>query len=112
MQPLVAEDVFAILADPTRRLLVEILHDGERSVGDLVAAVDIEQPGVSRHLRILHRAGLVTVRPSAQKRLYSLTPDALSGLEAWVRHYAREQGARLERLADLVEEPRKTRARG
>ena len=111
MQRLVAADVFAILADPTRRHLVEILHDGEHSVGDLVSAVEIEQPGVSRHLRILHRAGLVTVRSSAQKRLYSLSPDALSGLEAWVRHYAHEQGARLERLADLVEEPKRTRTK-
>lgn len=112
MQALVATDVFAILADPTRRHLVEVLHDGERSVGDLVASVDIEQPGVSRHLRILHRAGLVTVRPSAQKRLYSLSPDALSGLEAWVRQYAQEQGARLQRLAHLVEEPKRARTKG
>ena len=55
-------DVFAVLADPTRRRLVEVLHDGEHSVGDLVAAVDIAQPGVSRHLRLLSEAGFVNDR--------------------------------------------------
>jgi DNA-binding transcriptional ArsR family regulator len=97
------EDVFAALADPTRRRLVEVLHDGERSVNDLVSEVDIAQPGVSRHLRILSEAGLVTVRASGQRRLYSLRPQPLRELEAWMRRYAHEERDRIGRLADYVD---------
>ena len=95
-------DVFSILADPTRRRLVEILHGGEHSVNDLVDQVGIAQPGVSRHLRILGEAGFVKVRSSAQRRLYSLRPESLSGLVAWMRRYAHQEMERLDRLADLV----------
>lgn len=104
-----AADVFAILADPTRRHLIELLHEGERSVNDLVEEVDIRQPGVSRHLRILHEAGLVTVRADAQRRMYSLRPNPLIQLDDWMRKYARDQLDRLRRLSDLVDEqpPRK-----
>lgn len=99
-----APDVFAVLADPTRRRLVELLHGGERSVGDLVREVAIHQPGVSRHLRILHGAGFVRVRADGQRRLYSLRPEPLRELDAWMRTYAHDQLARLQRLADLVDE--------
>ena len=98
-------DVFAALADPTRRRLVEVVHKGEQSVTQLVAAVDIAQPGVSRHLRILHEAGLVTVRADGQRRLYSLRPQPLRELEAWMRQFARDERDRLGRLADFVEGP-------
>lgn len=98
-------DVFAILADPTRRRIVEVLHGGERAVGDLVEAVDIAQPGVSRHLRILHEAGFVAVRAQGQRRLYSLRPEPLSQLEAWVRRYAHAERERLDRLAEFVDGP-------
>jgi DNA-binding transcriptional ArsR family regulator len=98
-------DVFAALADPTRRRLVEVLHKGEQSVGELVAAVAIQQPGVSRHLRILHEAGLVKVRASAQRRLYSLRPQPLRELEAWMRRLAHDERHRLARLADFVDGP-------
>jgi DNA-binding transcriptional ArsR family regulator len=103
-------DVFAALADPTRRRLVEVLHAGERSVGDLVGEVGIHQPGVSRHLRILQEAGFVTVRADGQRRLYTLRPEPLRQLEAWMRRYPHDQLARLQRLSDLVDErPRKKR---
>jgi DNA-binding transcriptional ArsR family regulator len=100
----VPADAFAILADPTRRRLVEVLHGGERSVGDLVQAVDIAQPGVSRHLRILGEAGFVSVRAVGQRRLYSLRPEPLRQLEAWMRRYAHDESHRIQRLADLVDE--------
>ncbi|HVM45466.1 MAG TPA: metalloregulator ArsR/SmtB family transcription factor, partial [Candidatus Thermoplasmatota archaeon] len=61
-------DVFEILADPTRRRLIEALRAGERSVGELVGEVDIHQPGVSKQLRLLHEAGFVSVRQEAQRR--------------------------------------------
>ena len=100
-------DVFAVLADPTRRQLIELLHGGERSVGDLVRKVAIEQPGVSRHLRILSDAGLVKVRPDGQRRLYSLRPEPLQEAEEWMHRYAHEQAERLKRLAEIVDEPPK-----
>jgi DNA-binding transcriptional ArsR family regulator len=104
-----AADVFAILADPTRRRLVEALGEGERSVNDLVGEVDVEQPGVSRHLRILHEAGFVRVRAEGQRRLYSLRPEPFEQLEAWMRRYARDELARLRRLSKLVDERPKRR---
>ncbi|MES2154583.1 MAG: metalloregulator ArsR/SmtB family transcription factor [bacterium] len=97
--------LFAVLADPTRRRLVEILHDGERSVNGLVAEVRLAQPGVSRHLRILSEARLVRARPDGQRRMYSLRPEPLRELEAWVRRYAHAERERLERLADFVDGP-------
>jgi DNA-binding transcriptional ArsR family regulator len=105
----VASDVFAVLADPTRRRLVEVLHGGERSVGDLVGAVDIAQPGVSRHLRILSEAGFVTCRADGQRRLYSLRPEPMRELAAWMRRYAHDEAHRLERLAAFVERPEAAR---
>ena len=96
-------DLFAALSDPTRRRLVEILNDGERSVGDLVKAVDIAQPGVSRHLRILGEAGLVASRADGQRRLYRVRPQPLRELEAWARRYAHGQAERLDRFAGVVE---------
>lgn len=99
-----ASDVFVTLADPTRRRLVEILHEGERSVNDLVDAVDIHQPGVSRHLRILHEAGFVSVRADGQRRLYALRREPFQELAEWMREYARDEVQRLQQLADLVED--------
>ncbi|MEA3198949.1 MAG: hypothetical protein QOE90_377 [Thermoplasmata archaeon] len=104
-----AADVFAALADPTRRRLVELLGEGERSVGEMAAEVDIHQPGVSRHLRILHEAGFVSVRAEGQRRLYSLRAEPFLELDAWMRRYASDQLARLQRLARLVEEDTKKR---
>jgi len=101
----VPSDAFAILADPTRRRLVEVLHGGERSVGELVEAVAIAQPGVSRHLRILHEAGFVTSRADGQRRLYSLRPEPLRELQAWMRRYAHVESDRIQRLADFVDGP-------
>ncbi len=106
-----AADVFAILADPTRRRIVELLHEGERSMSDVAAGVDIHQPGVSRHLRILHEAGFVSVRAERQRRLYSLRPEPFEQLESWMRRYAFDEMARLRRLAEVVEERRKKRTR-
>ncbi|MHB8351366.1 MAG: ArsR/SmtB family transcription factor [Thermoplasmata archaeon] len=107
-----ANDVFAVLADPTRRRLLEALASGERSVNDLVRRVDIEQPGVSRHLRILQGAGFVVVRPQGQRRLYSLRTAAFEGLVDWMRSVAQDQAGRLGRLADLVEEPERIGTKG
>jgi DNA-binding transcriptional ArsR family regulator len=97
-------DMFAILSDPTRRRIVEALHDAECSVGDLVERVEIAQPGVSRHLRILNEAGMVNRRSAGQRRLYSLRPQSLRQLDVWVRRYVRDQSHRLDRLTHIISE--------
>lgn len=97
--------VFQMLADPTRRRIVESLREGERSVGSLVGAVSMSQPGVSRHLRILHRAGLVRVRASGQHRFYSLERRPFEDLDLWMEDFRDLVDARLDRLRGLVEEP-------
>ncbi len=102
-------DVFQTLADPTRRRIVEALRGGERAVNDIVDDVDIHQSGVSRHLRILHEAGFVTVRPDGQKRLYSLCPEPFWELDAWVAAYRRLWEARLDRFAVALEKKRMAR---
>ncbi|MBI5067887.1 MAG: winged helix-turn-helix transcriptional regulator [Deltaproteobacteria bacterium] len=89
---------FQTLADPTRLLLVEALLAGERSVNDLVEQVDIHQSGVSRHLRILHEAGFVQVRPDGPRRLYSLRAEPFRDIDAWVSRYRALWEARLDRL--------------
>lgn len=90
--------IFQTLADPTRLAILEALRDGERSVGDIVARVPIQQSGVSRHLRILHDAGLVRVRPDGQRRLYAIRPEPLMDLDAWLEGYRRLWIGRLDRL--------------
>jgi DNA-binding transcriptional ArsR family regulator len=95
----VATHAFEILADPTRRRLVEALRQGERSVGELVGQVKIHQPGVSRHLRILEEAGFVRVRADGQRRLYSLRSEPFDELQTWVEEYRRDLAARLDRFA-------------
>lgn len=92
-------DVFEILADPTRRRLIRALRDQERSVSELVDAVDIHQPGVSKQLRILHEAGFVSVRQEAQKRYYSLRPEPFQELEDWMNDYRQIWEARFDKLA-------------
>lgn len=81
--------VFQTLADPTRRRIVEVLNGGERQVNDIVKAVEIPQPGVSRHLRTLNEAGFVHVRADGARRLYSLRPEPFQELHAWVTPYRR-----------------------
>lgn len=93
------DDVFEILADPTRRRMLELLRNGERSVGELVGEVDIHQPGVSRHLRILHNAGLVDVRKDAQRRIYSIRPEPLRELDDWIDQYRSLWDQRFDNLA-------------
>lgn len=91
-------DVFQTLADPSRRRIVEALLAGEQAVNDLVARVDIHQSGVSRHLRILHEAGFVKMRPDGPKRLYSLREEPFHELEAWVARYRIVWEGRLDRF--------------
>jgi DNA-binding transcriptional ArsR family regulator len=100
-------DAFETLADPTRRRIVAALRNGERQVSDIVRQAGIHQSGVSRHLRILHESGFVTVRPDGQRRLYALRPEPFRELEAWLRDYRQLWEARLDRFDAALEERRK-----
>ena len=91
-------DVFQTLADPTRRRIVETLLQGEQQVGDVVEKAGIHQSGVSRHLRILHEAGFVSVRPDGQRRLYALRPEPFRELGDWLAPYRRLWEERLDRF--------------
>ena len=95
--------VFETLADPTRRSILESLRAGERSVNEIVATVEIQQSGVSRHLRILQQNGFVRVRPDAQRRLYSLRPERFDELAAWAAAYRALWEGRLDRFAEALE---------
>jgi DNA-binding transcriptional ArsR family regulator len=95
--------IFQALSDPARLRIVEVMKSGECSVGDIVDRMEIEQSGVSRHLRILAEAGIVQMRPDRQKRLYSLRREAFEQLEIWVAQYRRHWDARLDRLGAALE---------
>ena len=94
---------FQALADPTRRSIVEALRDGERQVNDIVEQAGIHQSGVSRHLRILHEAGFVSMRPDGKRRLYCLRPEPFRGLDEWLARYRNLWEARLDRLGAALE---------
>ncbi len=90
--------IFDALADPTRRRILELLRTEERPVGELVEALGLSQPAVSRHLRLLREAGLVAARVDAQRRLYRLRPQSLQELDAWLEPYRLLWSGRLDDL--------------
>lgn len=102
-------DTFQILADPTRRRIVEALRGGERSVNELVQVVDIGQPGVSRQLSILEDANFVVMRPEGRRRLYALRPEPFWELNEWMGAYRRVWEGRMDRIAAELDRRRRTR---
>jgi DNA-binding transcriptional ArsR family regulator len=100
---------FEALADPTRRRIVEALRGGERQVGTIVDRAGIHPSGVSRHLRILHESGFVTMRPDGQRRLYALRPEPFRELDAWLAGYRHLWEARLDRFGAALERRRHRR---
>ena len=103
------QDAFQILADPTRRRLVDALRSGERSVNELVGLVDIGQPGVSRQLAVLQDARFVTVRPQGRRRLYSLRPERFRELDQWMLGYRSMWEDRLDRFTAEIDRRGRTR---
>jgi len=92
-------DVFEVVAEPTRRAVLDLLAGRERSAGEIVAAFPaLTQPAVSRHLRILRESQLVGVRADGTRRVYSLRPAALAELDRWLDGYRRFWGERLDDL--------------
>jgi DNA-binding transcriptional ArsR family regulator len=95
---------YAALADPSRRLILDLLRDGERSVGDLVTRLNLSQPGVSKHLRVLREAGLVEVRPEGRRRWYALRAEPLSEVDEWLAPYREHWATQLDALEQHLEE--------
>ena len=96
-------DQFSALADATRRRLLELLASGDRTAGSLVAAFPgLSQPAVSRHLRVLRQAGLVSYRREAQRRIYSMDRGGLAEVQRWLDRTAHDWDKRLGRLAEEI----------
>jgi DNA-binding transcriptional ArsR family regulator len=87
-----------VLAEPHRRRILDLLLEEERPVGDLVAALALSQPAVSKHLRVLREAGLVAVRTEAQRRIYRVRAAPLQELDTWLEPYRRLWATRLDAL--------------
>lgn len=87
-----------VLAEPSRRRILDLLRGGEQPVGELVAQMTLTQPAVSKHLRVLKDAGLVDVRAQAQRRLYRIRPEPLAELDAWLAPYRALWSQRLDDL--------------
>jgi DNA-binding transcriptional ArsR family regulator len=95
---------FDVLAEPTRRRILDLLRDSERPVNELVTELRISQPGVSKHLRVLREAGLVEVRTDAQRRFYRVRPEPLAEIDEWLRPYRRLWATRLDELERHLDE--------
>jgi DNA-binding transcriptional ArsR family regulator len=90
--------VFEVLAEPNRRRILDLLGACERPVGELVSQLELSQPAVSKHLRILREAGLVEVRTDAQRRLYRVLPEPLRAIDEWLEPYRQTWGRSLDQL--------------
>jgi DNA-binding transcriptional ArsR family regulator len=97
-------DAFNAVAEPRRRQILDLLAAGELPVNDLVAAMGVAQPLVSKHLRVLREVGLVHVRDEGRQRLYRLNGQPLKPIHDWVSQYERSWSARFERLDAVLEE--------
>ena len=93
-----AAATFEVLAEPSRRRILDLLRDDERAVGDLVDELAMSQPAVSKHLRVLRDAGLVDVRADAQRRLDRVLPVPLRAIDDWLAPYRAMWGERVDAL--------------
>ena len=89
--------VFEVIAAPIRRRILDLLAADELTVGELVDRLQLSQPAVSKHLRVLRDAGLVSVRGDKQRRLYRVSPEPLHAVDDWLDPYRRIWAARLDR---------------
>ncbi|MGH9627357.1 MAG: ArsR/SmtB family transcription factor [Bryobacteraceae bacterium] len=97
-------DTFKALAEPSRLQIVELLASGPLPVGAVVARLGIRQPQASKHLRVLSEAGLVEVRPAAQRRIYALRAQPLEELDVWLQRCRRLWEEQFERLDQVLQE--------
>ncbi|AFT88113.1 ArsR/SmtB family transcription factor [Paraburkholderia phenoliruptrix] len=89
---------FAIIAEPSRRAILSLLASSERSVGDIEEQLNLSQPSVSKHLRVLREAGFVESRVDAQRRLYRIKPEPLMEIDAWLAPFRRFWSVHLDAL--------------
>jgi DNA-binding transcriptional ArsR family regulator len=104
-------DAFNAVAEPRRRQILDVLARGELAVGDIVSAVGLAQPQVSKHLRVLREVGLVEVRDEGRQRLYRVNGGPLQPIHAWVSRYAAAWEGRFSRLDDVLAELTEEEAR-
>lgn len=97
-------NTFEVLADPTRRHILDLLHERPRVVGELVDIIGISQPGISKHLRILREVGLVNVRQDAQRRWYELRHEPLVEIDTWLASYRHLWAERFDNLDSYLQE--------
>lgn len=96
--------VFGAIADPTRRDILDLLKSAEMSAGDLAGRFPVSRPAISRHLRILRKAGLVRETRRSQTRIYRFDPEPLIEVDRWLSRYRLFWGARLHDLKQFVED--------
>ena len=97
-------DAFNAVAEPRRRQILDLLAGGERPVNDLVALLDLAQPLVSKHLRVLREVGLVDVRDEGRQRMYRLNGHPLKPIHDWVKTFEQSWSQRFERLDSVLAE--------
>jgi DNA-binding transcriptional ArsR family regulator len=97
-------DAFNAVAEPRRREILDLLAQSERPVNELVELLDLAQPQVSKHLRVLREVGLVEVRERGRQRMYRLNGEPLKPIHDWVKNYERTWTERFEVLDDLLDE--------
>lgn len=95
-------DTFTVLADPTRRRIIESLSAGERAFGDIAGDFEMSRPAVSQHLKVLRDANIVSVRADAQRRIYQLRRDGLDEIDDWLRQVRRFWSERLDKLEQAL----------
>jgi DNA-binding transcriptional ArsR family regulator len=92
------ESTFSIIAEPSRRAILSLLATAEQSVGDIESQLELSQPSVSKHLRVLREAGFVESRVDAQRRLYRIRPEPLMEIDAWLAPFRRYWSQHLDAL--------------
>ena len=97
-------DAFNAVAEPRRRQILDVLSAGERAVNDLVTLLDLAQPLVSKHLRVLRQVGLVDVRDQGRQRMYRMNGRSLKPIHDWVKKFERTWDDRFEALDEVLEE--------
>jgi DNA-binding transcriptional ArsR family regulator len=105
-------DAFNAVAEPRRRQILDVLVTGERPVNDLVTLLDLAQPLVSKHLRVLREVGLVEVRDEGRQRLYRLNGRPLKSIHDWLGKYEQTWSARFERLDEVLTELKESEGTG
>jgi len=97
-------DAFNAIAEPRRRQILDVLADGERPVNDLVALLDMSQPQVSKHLRVLRQVGLVEARDAGRQRIYRLHAEPLKPIHDWVKEFEHSWNERFDALDEVLDD--------